>query len=121
MTYRILITFFTTIALAFLAGEWLPWWTIVFVAGVVVFLTGLKPLPAFLMTFTAGFFLWAGLSFWINHLNESILSAQIGELFNGISPLFLIAISGILGGLAAGLGGLTGSSLRQVLRKNSLD
>ncbi len=117
MTNRILITYLTTIALAFLAGQWLPWWTIVLTAGVVVFLTGLQPLAAFLGTFAAGFTLWFGLAFWINHLNESILSTQIGELFKGVSPWQLLAITGILGGLVAGLGGITGAYLRQLLQK----
>ena len=100
------------IALTFLTGSWLPWWTLALLAAVICFLLGIRPGIGFLTGFIAGLLLWSGMALWIDQANASLLSQQIGQLFNGLSTVGILLITGIFGALTGGLGGWTGSSLR---------
>ncbi len=102
-----------TILLSFIAGLYLPWWTIAIVAFVVALMIYQKAGMAFLASFLGLFILWCGLAFWIDSGNESILSARIGQLLGiGNNSFLLIIITGTIGGLVAGFAAMSGSFLR---------
>lgn len=105
------------LTLGFLTGSWLPWWFIAIIAAIVCFLVPARSFPAFFYGFLAGILLWGGLALEKDWANNHLLSIQIGKLFNGVSPIVLILITAVLGGLISGLGALTGSSLRAVFQK----
>ncbi|HRW75609.1 MAG: hypothetical protein R2787_00915 [Saprospiraceae bacterium] len=105
------------LTLGFLAGAWLPWWTIAIIAAIASFLVPARSLSAFLCGFLAGALLWGGLAWRTDWANDHLLSSQIGNLFNGISSMALILITAFIGGLVAGFGALSGSSLRAVFQK----
>jgi len=92
----------------------LPWYSFVFCALIVAVAVHQKPWKAFLSGFIALALLWAGLAFRIDNLNEHILSVKVATILplQG-STLVLIIITGLIGGLVAGLGALTGSYLRK--------
>jgi hypothetical protein len=99
--------------LSFIAGLYLPWWSIAIVA----FLSALLIQPKIWVGFAAGFLgvflLWAGLSFWIDVNNESILSHRIAQLFPlGGSSGLLILVTAFVGGLVGGFAAMAGSSIR---------
>jgi hypothetical protein len=96
-------------ALAFLG---LPWWMVA-VAGIAAGLIFPSPSEqAFAIGFAAGFILWWGASFFFNDANGGLLAGKMGDLFSGLKSVHLLLITGIIGGLLAGLGNLTGSLAR---------
>ncbi|MEJ7610923.1 MAG: hypothetical protein WKF88_07065 [Ferruginibacter sp.] len=101
-------------ALSFAACLYLPWW-IIAVAGFLVAVA----IPqgagwSFLSGFLAVFILWAGMSFWISSANDHLLAHKISPLIIKIdNPVLLILATGLIGGLVAGLGALTGSFVRR--------
>lgn len=102
-----------TALLAYIAGIYLPWWSIAIASFAVAVLVHQKAGKAFLAGFLGVFLLWAGLAFWIDQQNEGILSKRIASLLplHG-NTILLIAVTGLVGGLVAGLAALSGSYLR---------
>jgi hypothetical protein len=99
--------------LGFLAGLFLPWWSIAIVAFLVALLVQPGIGRGFLAGFLGIFLLWALVAFWIDLQNESILSAKIAQLFPlGGSSVLLILITSLIGGLVGGFAAMAGSSIR---------
>jgi hypothetical protein len=99
--------------LSFIAGLYLPWWSV----AVVAFMSALLVQPRIWLGFLSGFLgiflLWAVLAFWIDANNESILSKKIALLFPlGGSALLLILVTAFVGGLVGGFAAMAGSSIR---------
>jgi hypothetical protein len=102
-----------TITLSFIAGLYLPWWSIALVAFLVALLIKQKIAWAYLSAFTAIFFLWGGLAIFINIRNKGVLAQKIAQLFplNG-NAFYLLLLTAMIGGLVAGFAAMSGSSLR---------
>jgi hypothetical protein len=99
--------------LAFIAGLYLPWWSLAIAAFAVAALIHQKPWKAFLSGFLGLFLLWGGLALWINFKNDGVLAVKVASLLPlGGSPYLLIVATGIVSGLIGGLYALTGSYLR---------
>ena len=112
---KFLISVLLTALLSFAACLFLPWWVIAVTGFVVAFAIPQKAGIAFLAGFIALFFLWAGLSFWMSAANNHLLAHKISLLFIKVdNPILLIAITGLIGGLVAGFGGLTGRFSRKL-------
>ncbi len=115
---RHLIAIMATMAIAFIAATWFPWWTLAPAAAIVAVLSGQRPFPSFAVAGIAGILLWGGLAFWHDLRNDHILSRQIGQLFQGLEPVQLVLLSAFIGGLTSALGGLTGALLTPLLRRS---
>lgn len=113
---RNLIVLVAIAAIAYPAGFWFPWWVIAPVAATVCFLAGSRVLRAFGIAFLAGLLLWGGESLYLDQANQGILSSQIGALFQGLPGHMMPALSALIGGLTAGLGGLSGAACRNWLQ-----
>jgi hypothetical protein len=99
--------------LAFIAGLYLPWWSIAIVAFGAALLMQPKIGFGFLAGFIGIFLLWASIAFWIDVNNESILSRKVALLFPlGGSSLLLIVVTAFVGGLVGGFAAMAGSSIR---------
>ena len=110
---KFILTTLLTFLLSFIAGLYLPWWSIAIVAFLAALLIQPKIGPGFLAGFLGVFLLWATIAFWIDTANESILSHKIALLFPlGGSTLLLILITAFVGGLVGGFAGMAGSSIR---------
>ena len=107
-----------TATLSFIAGLYLPWWSIALVAFAVALLIKQKIGFAYLSAFTAIWFLWGGLSFLIHIRNNGVLTQKIARLFplNGNS-FYLIMITALIGATVAGFAAMSGSSLRPLERR----
>ncbi len=115
---KFVIAFVLTAALSLIAPVYLPWYSIAFAAFIVALFIPQKPLKAFLTAFLAVFLLWGIYAFIKDAQNGSLLSVKIARLMKlGENSFALIAITGFIGGLVAGLAGLTGSLLRSTFRK----
>jgi hypothetical protein len=107
---KFVLTVLLTFLLSFIAGLYLPWWSVAFVAFVSALLIQPKAGLAFLAGFLGVFLLWAALAYWIDINNESLLSQKIAQLFPlGGSSVLLILITALVGGLVGGFAALAGS------------
>jgi hypothetical protein len=110
-----LIAIFSTAVLSFLVGIFLPWWTIAVAAGLVALLLPQKSLTSFLCGFAGVFFLWLGLTIWIDQSNGGILSTRMAQVLPvGGNVLLLHLLTALVGGLIGGLAALSGKHLRSI-------
>lgn len=117
---KFLVALLLTALLSFIAGLYVGWWWFfAIVAFIVALLVHQKAGKAFASGFLGLFILWAGLAYWIDVKNESILSAKIAEILplSG-SSILLIIITGVIGGLVAGFAAMSGSYLRSSNQKH---
>ena len=102
-----------TLLLAFISGLFLPWWFIAITSLLVALLVHQKAGKAFAAGLLGVFLLWAGIAFIIDLKNHGILSHKIAAILPlGGNSFLLIVVTGLIGGLVAGLGAMTGSYLR---------
>ena len=102
-----------TAILAFISGLFLPWWGMAITSLLVAVLVHQKGWKAFIAGLLGVFFLWAGLAWWMDMKNNGVLSERIAAVLPlGGNSILLIIVTGLVGGLVAGLGALTGSYLR---------
>ncbi|MEN0002633.1 MAG: hypothetical protein AAF798_00770 [Bacteroidota bacterium] len=87
----------------------LPWWSVALFAALLSLFVKLSPALAFVAGFLGAALLWGGYAYYLDFLNEGILSARMGILFGGIPGSALPLVTAVFGGLVAGLGALTGS------------
>jgi hypothetical protein len=115
---RFLLATLLTASLSFIAGLYLPWWSIAIVAFLVALLIKQRIEWAYLAAFTSIFLLWGGLALVIDIKNRSILSHKIAEIFplNG-STFLIILVTAFVGALVAGFAAMSGSSLRPLERR----
>lgn len=110
---KFLLATLLTALLAFVSGLFLPWWGIAVVALLTALLVQQRPAKAFLSGLLGVFILWTGLAWWIDLKNNGVLSHKIASVLPlGGNSLLLILVTGLVGGLVAGLAALTGSFLR---------
>ena len=109
---RFLLALLLTVALGFIAGRFLEWWSIAVVAFLVALLIPQRIGRAFLSGFLGIALLWAAVALWNDIPNDSILSRKIAELFKlGGSSFLLIVVTALLGGIVGGFAAMSGSSL----------
>ena len=117
---RNILNFVVTIVLALILANILPWWSIMvagFGAGLFV---SLKRFAVFFVPFLAIFLLWAVHSYSLGSANDFILAKKIAVLMplNG-NPYLLILVTGIIGGIAAGIAGVFGKQCSILLKKKN--
>ncbi|HEY0041098.1 MAG TPA: hypothetical protein VGB71_10570 [Flavisolibacter sp.] len=115
---RFLLATLLTATLSFIAGLYMPWWSIAIVAFLVALLIKQKIGFAYLAAFTGIYLLWGGLALLIDIKNKSLLSHKIAQIFplNG-SSFYMIMVTAFVGALVAGFAAMSGSSLRPLERR----
>jgi hypothetical protein len=112
---KFIVALLLTALLSFAIGlfQFLPWYSFVFCAFVVAIVVHQKPWKAFVSGFIALFVLWIILAAIIDAANDHLLAKKIASILPlGGSPIALLVVTGVVGGLVAGMGALTGSYLR---------
>jgi hypothetical protein len=110
---RFLLSILLTAAFSFIAGLFLPWWSIALIAFLVALFIPQRISWAFLSGLLGIFLLWTLIASWIDIKNHSNLSHKIAELFKlGGSSVLLILVTALIGGLVGGFAAMAGSSLR---------
>lgn len=94
----------------------ISWWIIIPLGLVFGYWSDLKPIQAFSIGFFSIFAAWFLEAYWINEMNQSILSQKIGQVMVGINPLGLLLMTGALGGLGGGLSFGFGASVRATFK-----
>lgn len=92
----------------------LPWWTIVLWAGLAGLLSASSVAGVGAAGFAAGSLLWYGAAMAQHLLNAGRFADTMGQVFSGLSAWQLLAATGLLGGLLAGLGAMTGRALAEI-------
>jgi hypothetical protein len=108
----ILIALFTYVGQFFL-----PWWGVFFLAGSVGMMVPSKGFSTFLAGFLAVALLWFLQVYLIDAANESILSTKVAAIVTLSSPMQLMLVTAVIGGVCGGFGVLTGTFLADMLKK----
>ena len=113
---KLIINTLATATLAYILSLFLPWWAIA-VAGVLVgFFIQTKTVTSFFGAPLGGVLLWGFMAFWLNSGNDGVLAERIGVLLGGIGKDSILIVTAIFGGLMAGLGALSGSLGRKLIK-----
>ena len=113
---KLLSAVILTALLAFACGLYgvMPWWSFAITSLIVAMAVHQKPGKAFLSGFIGLFLLWSILAFLKDSANDHLLATKVAQILPlGGSYIVLILVTGVIGGLVAGLAALTGSYLRQ--------
>lgn len=108
-----------TIALAYILSIFLPWWSVMTAALITSYLIPLKKAAVFFIPFLAILLLWGIQSYILSSPNDFTLAKKIAELLTlGDNPYVLIFVTGVIGGLAAGISGILGKQLSNLGKRN---
>jgi hypothetical protein len=111
---KYIISILLTALVSFIAGLYLPWWSIALAAFVVSLIMDQSPAWSFLSGFIGIFLLWEILAWWIDEKNNRILSQKIATVLHlGGSSVLLIFVTSLVGALVGGMAGLAGGYLRK--------
>ena len=109
---KFLLATLLTALLSFIAGIFLPWWSIAIIAFLISLVVRQSMSRSFLAGFAGIFLLWSLVALWIDIRNEHILSRKIAQLFPlGGSSFLLILVTALVGALVGGFAAMSGSSL----------
>ena len=113
---KFIASIFLIALLSLAACLYLPWWLIAITSFAVSFAIPQKAGLAFLAGFLSLFLLWAGLSFYISQANNHLLAQKLSMLFlKSNSTTAIILLTGVIGGLVAGFGSLSGRLCRKLM------
>lgn len=105
--------------LSYLIELWLPSWHIVVCAAIISILIRNTSTASFFAGFVAISLLWMAKATVIDVYTHSIISTKMIALLGLPSPIMLILLTGLIGGLLGGFGSLIGQKLYQLLPKNA--
>lgn len=113
-----ILNFIATIVIGFILSQYLPWWSVMLASFITALLISLKHSAVFLIPFLAIALLWMAHAFWLSNANDFILAKKIANLLPlGGNAYLLILVTGIIGGLSAGISGVLGKHCSQLLKK----
>ncbi|HTN05152.1 hypothetical protein [Agriterribacter sp.] len=112
---KFIVSIILTALLSFVACLYLPWWSIAIVSFLIPVIIIQKPYLAFITGFLALLLLWGALAWWISAANDHLLAHKIAVLvIKADSPLLLVGLTALIGGLVAAFSALSGSLLRRL-------
>ena len=104
--------FVATIILTLLLSLILPWFAVMVAAFITGMFINLKGVWVFLVPFLAVMLLWMLQAFLLANANDFILAQKIAVLLPlGGNSLLLILVTGLVGGIAAGVAGVLGKQI----------
>ncbi|MEQ8472535.1 MAG: hypothetical protein RIC35_15190 [Marinoscillum sp.] len=114
---KLIIRIFLIIIVAYFLSFYLPWWSLIVLTFIIGFLIPGHGLNLFISGFLGGGLLWMAYSWYLDTKTQSILTDKIIHLFPFEDGFLLIILSGLIGGLSAGFGCLSGNSFRHLFMK----
>lgn len=108
--------FIVTIFIAYLLSLFMPWWSVMIAATATALFITLKKAAVFFIPFLAILLFWFLYSYLLSSGNDFTLAKRIAVLLplDG-NPYVLMLVTGIIGGLAAGISAIFGKQLSLVL------
>lgn len=115
-----IINFTATLILAIILSQFLPWWSIMLAAFFTGLLISLKKTAVFFIPFLAIALFWMIYSFLLSNSNDFIMAKKIAVLLplQG-NPYLLILVTGIIGGIAAGIAGVFGNQCKNMFSQRN--
>lgn len=111
-----IINFIVTIILAYLLSLVMPWWSVMIASIATALFIPLKKSAVFFIPFLAILLFWFVYSYLLSSGNDFTLVKRIAVLLPlGGNPYVLMLVTGIIGGLAAGISAIFGKQLSLVL------
>jgi hypothetical protein len=112
------ISLFCVSLLTYTSGLFLPWWSVALSGFIPGLILNQKRISSFLSAFLGSFIVWATMSYIISFYNDHLLASKISMIvIKNNSPIMLVIITGLVGGLSSGFSALTGRSLAILFRK----
>ena len=111
-TFKVLIKILLIAALGYLLQNLFAWWVIVIASLLINFIIYSKSVSSFISGFLGIGFLWFFAALIVDISTDSVLTQKVAQIFSLPSDGLLILATAIIGGLAGGFGGLSGSHLR---------
>ncbi|MBC7848618.1 MAG: hypothetical protein H7Y31_02725 [Chitinophagaceae bacterium] len=116
---KFLAAIILTALIAFVAGLYLPWWSIALASFFIAIIIEQRPAHSFWSGALGIFLVWGLLALIIDSKNHGILSQRIASIFPlGGSSLLLILVTAVLGALVGALAALSGAYLRRLILDN---
>jgi len=115
MTVFWVVLLFSLVSGLFFA-DFLPWWNFAPVAFTAALTQGKHGGKCFLGGFIAVMVLWLSMAAYLDTLSESRLSLRVAAIFGLSSPVALMIVSALTGGLVGGLSAWSGWLLRRAFR-----
>ncbi len=110
--------FIATLLLALILSLFLPWWSVMTAALSTALFMPLKKAAVFFVPFIAILLFWAVYSFILSSANDYTLAKRIAILLPlGGNPYVLMLVTGVVGGIAAGIAAVFGKQLSLVVKK----
>jgi hypothetical protein len=103
--------------LSLLLQLFLPWWVVAPVAFGLALWHGRSGWQAFGAGFGAVALVWLGASLFTHLRTEGILTGKVATLLTLPSPILLLVVTALIGGLVGGMAALSGYFFRQALRR----
>jgi hypothetical protein len=115
---KTIINFIVTIILSYVLSLFLPWWSVMVAAFSVALLIPLKKGAVFFIPFLAILIFWVIYSYVLSSANNFTLAKRIAILLPlGGNPYLLMLITGVVGGIAAGIAAILAKQLNLVVKK----
>jgi hypothetical protein len=109
------INFLSTFLLALSFSFFLPWWSVMVAAIITAAVVPLKKAAVFFVPFFAILVFWIGYSFVLGNANDFVLAKKIANLLPlGGNHYALLLVTGVIGGLAAGIAAIFGKQLKSL-------
>ena len=120
-TFKVLIKIVLTAAMAYLLQNVFPWWSAVIASFLISLVISTKGFSSFIGGFLGIAILWFCLAFLIDLNSDSLLTERVAAIFSLQSTILLVLVTSVVGGVAGGLGALSGSHLRSWLLPSRWD
>ncbi len=107
-----------TVFLAIILSLFLPWWSVMIAGFISALFFSLSKASVFFVPFLAILLFWSLYAFVVSANNDFILAQKIAVLLplSG-NPYLLILVTGLIGGLAAGIAAIFGKQCNVVFVK----
>ena len=97
-------------------SQLLPWWSVMIAGFIASLIIELKKLAVFFIPFSAILCYWSLYAFILSSANDFILAKKIAVLLSlSDNHYLLILVTGVIGGMAAGVAGILGKQIKNVI------
>lgn len=111
------ISFISTLIMALFFSQLFPWWSVMLAAFLSELIFSLKRGAIFYVPFLSVALYWAVYAYILSSSNDFILAEKIARLLPlGGNPYLLIAVTAMIGGLAAGVAATFAHQVRYILK-----
>ncbi len=114
-----IINFISTLVIALILSQFLPWWSIMLATFITGLFISLKKTAVFFIPFMAIALFWMVYSFILSSSNNFIMAKKIATLLplQG-NPYLLILVTGLIGGIAGGVAGVLGNQFKNLFKQS---